>query len=616
MKKLRWLCFVVAAVMGIAVFAACTPDDPEPETATFTVTYYDGDSVLKTESVKEGNKATEWTPEKEGYNFEGWWATPSFSHVFSFDTVITADTSVFSQWSSANQSVDTRTYYIVGSGTSPMLLKSNWGAVIDDELKMTKADGKNEYTYTLDLYEGDLFQFAIDTSWNNQRGVGYLTSMKLDDGTVAFSGASTIGDNSAYRLNIKCELSGNYTFTLTTHPDDDTYETTNASYTEANKEAFNINPLDTITWVRNGDVDTSNVSVVTDYYIKGANITAWKDMYNAATKMVGSDGVYTLSIYLKEGEEFMFTSVNTVGTESSTGTEYLRSSNLDNDSLTYVEALASYNMKAKAAGTYTFTYTQATNILSVAFDANVVPESADYYLDGTFNPDLSDWASYCFNSDYKLTETEEGSGVYEIKGVTLTEGSQFIIQAFKAGATERGEWGTDSYTGLDSYNYTYLYNGGAAFSAVGDGNNNIKVLTEGTYDITFDSYSKIITITVHTESADTLDIYIKGENINSWAHNFSEQYLFSLSADETKYEFTLTVVEDKPVTFGLERHPKGETEGYGDYIGASAIGTSGDANDNFTPESGSNFTCSTAGTYKVVYDIASGKVDFYAVTNA
>lgn len=613
-KATKWLGLILASavcVSSFAMLAACQ----ESKKTEYTVTYYDGETVLDTQKVKEGEKATKWTPTKENYTFVDWYATPNFAHLFNFDAAITEDKSAFAQWASETQSEDTRVYYIVGSGTSPILRQSDWGKVLNDDMKMTKAEDKNEYTYTLDLNVGDLFQFAINESWHNQRGVGYLTTTKLSDGTEAFSGASTIGDNSSYRLNIKCEYAGNYTFTLTTHPDDDTYETTNTSYTEENKEAFNINSLDTITWTRNGDVQ-EEVEVITDFFIKGAGITNWKDMYNASTKMKNDNGVYTLSVYLKENEEFMFTSQNTIGTDVSTGTEYLRATNLDAASKAFLNETASKNMVAKASGMYTFTYTAETKVLSVEFDANAVPAAADYYIDGTFAEGVEDWKGYCFNSAYKLTETAEGSGVYEIKNVALKADSQIIIQAFKAGATERGEYGTDGYNGLASYNYTYLYNGGEAFAAVGGGNNNIKVLTAGSYDIAFDSYAKIITMTEHTESADTLDIYIKGENINSWAHNFSEQYLFKLSADETKYEFTLTVEADKPVTFGLERHPKGETEGYGDYIGASAIGTSGDANDKFTPESGSNFTCSTAGTYKVVYDIASGKVDFYAVTNA
>ncbi len=126
----------------------------------------------------------------------------------------------------------------------------------------------------------------------------------------------------------------------------------------------------------------------------------------------------------------------------------------------------------------------------------------------------------------------------------------------------------------------------------------------------------MITIAKHVESKDNLDIYIKGKNINGWAHNWSEDYLLTISEDELSYEYVLTVEESKAVEFGLEKHPKGEKEGYGTYLGASAMGTSGDANDKFKPESGTNFTCSVAGTYKIVYTIATGTLDFYAVSNA
>lgn len=332
-------------------------------------------------------------------------------------------------------------------------------------------------------------------------------------------------------------------------------------------------------------------------------------MYNASTQMTNNEGVYTLSVYLKEGEEFMFTSRNTIGGQSSTGAVYLRASNLDEASKAYLGGTTN-NMTALASGTYTFTYNSQTEVLSVTFDAANVPAPADYYIDGTFNPELTDWSDYCFNPDYKLTD-EDNDGVYEINSVTLAANSQIIIQAFKQGSTERGEWGTDGYNGLGSYNYTYLSGGGEAFSAVGNGNNNILVLTEGVYDITFDSYSKIITITVHSDSADTLDIYIKGGAINSWNHNWSADYLLTINEEETAYEIVLTFTAGD--TFGLELHPKGETEGYGTFIGASAMGTSGDANANFTPESGNNFTVGQAGTYKLVYNIETGTVDFYSV---
>lgn len=611
MRKIsKWMALVVAVILCMTAFVAC---NPESTTQSYSVTYYDSDgtTVLKTEKVDAGQKAQNWTPTKEGFNFVNWYATPGYTHLFSFDDAINENKSVFAQWQSAQQSVDTRTYYIVGSGTSPVLSTSSWGTVVNDDMKMTKSATENQYTYTVDIFRGDFFQFAINGDWHNQRGFGYLTVLTLDDNTEVFSGSGTIGENSSLRQNIKCELAGNYTFTLTTHPDDDTYETEHPSYTEANKEAFNINPLDSIVWVRNGDVSTE-VDVVTDFYIKGAGITSWKDMYNADTKMSNTDGVYTLSIYLKGGEEFMFTSRNTINGAVSVGAEYLRASNLDEESKTYIDQNASFNMIAKESGTYTFTYTAATSVLSAAFDATVVPAAADYYIDGTFDTVAADWSGYCFNEKFKL-QAASPAGVYEIKNVAMKADSQIIIQAFKEGATERGEWGTDSYNGLGSYNYTYLYNGGAAFSAVSAENQNIKVVTAGTYDITFDSYAKIITITEHIESADTLDIYIKGEGINEWNHNFSEDWRFALSADEENYEFELTVVEGTPVSFGLAKYTKGATSGYGDYIGADAIGTTGTANALFTPTTGSNFACSTAGTYRILYNIETGKVDFSTV---
>ena len=166
-------------------------------------------------------------------------------------------------------------------------------------------------------------------------------------------------------------------------------------------------------------------------------------MYNPATKMTNNNGVYTLEIYLKEGEEFVFTSQNTIGAEVATGTEYLRSTNLDDAGKALFDELASKNMVAKATGTYKFTYTAATQVLTATLDAAKTPAPTDYYIDGTFAEGAENWKDYCFNEEFMLKEATAGSGVYEIKNVAMKADSEFIIQAFKAGSTERGEWGTD-----------------------------------------------------------------------------------------------------------------------------------------------------------------------------
>lgn len=601
MKKVGLICIFVLSIVSLFLVTSCTIDDPKTE--QFTVTFYDGESVIKTVKVEKGEKVTSWTPTKEGFTFVKWYGEPTLTHVFDFNTPIVANTSVFAGFQ-AEMVPDTREFAVVGSGTSPLLVSSNWGKVINDEHKMTKAEGANEYTITLDLNEGDQFQFAINTSWENQRGFGYLEKTTLDDGTTVFSGTGTIGENSAKRNNIKVELSGNYTFTLTTHPADDTYETNHPSYTEASKENFNVNPYDKITWVRNGDVSIVS-TVITTYYIKGSGITGWADIYTPATKMIKEDDVHSLVVYLKQNEEFLFTSLVSVDGVITTGTEYLRASNLDEASKEYIDQTASFNMIAKASGTYTFTYTETSAKLSVGFVAGEMVD-ADYYIDGTFSEGVADWSGYCFNETFKLVETETNSGIFEIKNVALKGDSQIIIQAFKAGSTERGEWGTDTYNGLGSFNYNYLVGDESNFSAVGGGNNNVKVLVAGNYDITFNEYTKVMSIK-KSESV-VYDIFIKG-GMNNWDHSFKEDYKLSMNGDS--YEITLVFEENWEL--GLVGYQSNAHEGYGDWIGKDKLGSSGDANNVFIVDGAYNLKCSVAGTYRVVYNKTTDTIDIYKV---
>ncbi|MGN0352317.1 MAG: InlB B-repeat-containing protein [Roseburia sp.] len=345
-----------------------TADQGEKETCTVTFYDSDGTTVLNTVEVENGGLLEEYEPEKDGYTFAGWYATPQMSHKFDFTQEITGDTELFAGFVSYVE--DTRTFAIVGSGTSPVLLESNWGANIGEAQTLTKeeADGANVYTITLDLEEGDEFQFAIDSSWNNQRGYGYLDTISLD-GKDYFQNSGSLGEASTKRSNIKCAVAGNYTFTLTTYPGEDEYETDNANYSEDNKEAFNINPYDVITWTYNGESASNGEEKQVDYYIKGAEITGWEDVYSDETEFVEEDGIYTLTVDLTEGDEFMFTSMVTVGENSSVGTEYIRYTNIaedDTESLSFVTGTDSANLVASQAGTYTFTYDPSTQILTVS----------------------------------------------------------------------------------------------------------------------------------------------------------------------------------------------------------------------------------------------------------
>lgn len=484
MKKTNKLCLGVLLFSSLALLASCGPKD---ETKKYKVTFYDGETVLKEENVKENEKVARYEPTKEGFDFVNWYATPSYNHLFDFDTEIKKDTSIYAGFSKFK--ADTREFNIVGSGKSPILSVSNWGKVIQDEHKLQKTSGKNEYKITLDLYKDDAFQFAINTSWHNQRGVGYLTTTYSNElNEEVFEGGGGLGDASAKRSNIVVKVAGNYTFTLVTHPNEDYYD---GNYTEENKECFNLNPFDSISWVRNGDVQVVQ-EVVTNFYIKGAGITEWKDLYTPATALVKDGHQHQLTIFLHEGEEFLFTSLNTIDGSVTTGTDYLRYTNLDEESQKLFTN-NNGNLVTLKEGNYTFNYDDEKKVMHVAFEAaSSVP--TDYYIDGTFGE--KEWDGYCFNKDYQLKASSDNADLYEIKNVQLKKDSQIVVQAFKAGATERGTWGTDSYTGLACYNYNYLVDGGDSFSTVDATNSNVKVLVAGTYNISFNHYTKVMKITL------------------------------------------------------------------------------------------------------------------------
>lgn len=388
-KKLMAVSILTAAVIGLAACGSgggaqessqstgteetqeISEESQETEVQTYVVTFYDSDgtTVLDTAEVEEGALLEEFTPEKEGYIFTGWFATPQMSHRFDFEAAVTQDTSVFAGFVSYVE--DTRTFAILGSGKSPVLMESSWGSVIGDAQTMQKEENAevNIYTITLDLEAGDEFQFAMNSAWENQRGYGYLNTI-TQDGVEYFANSGGLGDTGVKRANIKVKVSGNYTLTLTTYPGEDTYDTGASGYSEDNKENFNINPYDTITWVYNGESQAGGIETQTDYYIKGAIITGWQDVYSDETKFTEENGIYTLTVELEEGDEFMFTSLLTAEDIESVGNEYIRYTNIaedDAESLSYVTGTEGANLVAGAGGSYTFTYDPSTQILTVAF---------------------------------------------------------------------------------------------------------------------------------------------------------------------------------------------------------------------------------------------------------
>lgn len=217
------------------------------------VTLYDSDgsAVLEEKEIEKGGKLEKPELAKEGYELIGWFATPAMKHMFDFDSEITEDLNLYAGFTKYVD--DKREFYIIGNGESELLSKSNWGEVVDDEFKLKKSDSDKEniYTISVDLKEGDEFQFAINDSWENQRGFGYLDTIEKD-GEEYFENSGGLGDVSVKRANIKVVKPGRYTFTLKTHPAEDYYDEKDESYTEEGKENFNLNPYDVISWTFEG----------------------------------------------------------------------------------------------------------------------------------------------------------------------------------------------------------------------------------------------------------------------------------------------------------------------------------------------------------------------------
>lgn len=607
-KRLFAIIFALAAALCcIGLFAACSDNSEKSE--LMTVTFYDGDSVLFTQEVEKGGKAKrpESDPQKDGYIFIDWYGTPTFTHIYDFDRIIDGDVSVFAGF--AKHENDTREYYLLGNGTSQLLYKSNWGNFYNEDYKMTKSasDTENIYTFTVDLAAGDEFVFALP-GWGYKHGAGYIVNRTLD-GKECFDEGDKLS-------NIKVLVSGNYTFTMKTYPAHLNW----GEYDPDDENAvYNVTgSFDTIEVVRNGDMISGPVELTVSYYIKGNGLTNWLDVYNPYLQMSDGDGdgVYTLSIYLEEGEEFMFGSANTAtdGTVAA-GTASIKFENLDEVSGKLFSESGG-NLKANAAGMYTFSYNDESKELSVSFDDEKAATQEDYYLDGTFG-DGQDWqhryddaGTLALSDAYKLQETDTGSGVYMLSGIALEAGDEITLFAYKAGAEAEGTYGSEDYALLGSYDFRYLHGAGELFAAVGNKNNNISVVVAGTYDITFDSYSKIMTIKSQEAG---YDVYINGQEITGWNHNFAEEFKFSRS-DENTSEYILTVALTKGDSFGLFKFDEGSQEGFGDFIGPGFAGEEGETQ-SFVPSQGSNFVVPESGTYKIVFDSAKETVQIYKVTD-
>ncbi len=393
MAKSKWAraALTMAAVMvltlSVGIASACTgqPED-------YTVTFYDGTTVITTREVEEGGKVTEFEPvdvdyEKEGYVFNGWYATSDFTHDWSFDTIIDKDTNVYSMWSSSKE--DTRQWLIAGSSSAGGPLAAiGWnGGPIEGENGniLTKTEGKNEFTITIDLYAGDQFQFCIQDDegvWNTDdaNGGGARGGQYLVENEYMSAPGTGLGDG---QVNITVSVSGNYTLTLTT----DAVDKNVGSITvvrNGDAPAVTVDRSD-YTWYIYGNsaAETSAQSVLagTNW---GANVESLQysayEMFKTSDNEPDGTGIWMQTWTLAAGDEFLLaycTLKEEGGISAQDGTMFyypdIDEFNGEDAAFKKADGMGS-NIVVVEGGTYTFTLTvtldSATNTLEGSIEVD------------------------------------------------------------------------------------------------------------------------------------------------------------------------------------------------------------------------------------------------------
>ena len=198
------------------------------------------------------------------------------------------------------------------------------------ELKGT--GNTNEFSVTMDLYEGDQFQLIADWAWDTQYGFGYITDY---DESQLENGGGLSGNDKTSNINVLQD--GNYTVTLVTNPDD-----------EAQTQ---------LSIVRNGDASGEVVAVSeekefeitddTNVKVKGSWVSDWSELKDLENE---GDGIYTITMDLDAMTELYFSVF-----EGDEDTELGLNGSCVADDASKALLEDAYNVQVTEAGTYTFT---------------------------------------------------------------------------------------------------------------------------------------------------------------------------------------------------------------------------------------------------------------------
>lgn len=343
MKKIITILLSIVMVLSIAGCGSSEPEEATPASAEpakeVTMTFKDNLTRLGQIKILEGELVTgyEEYEVKDGFEFLGWYETPSFLEASKKDLSVdtfSENTVLYGSWKSLVKTEDARVFYIVGEGSSPVLKASSWaGADVSytdkEACKLQPTGNTNESVITMDLFKDDMFQLVSDWQWEGQYGFGKVSS---SDDTQVMSGGGLSGE--ASKANILVLMDGNYTITLCTDVDSPA--------------------LDEFTIVRNGDPVGGKAEEdapfvpgeKTTAVMKGSWVADWSE--NIEMEATKDALVFSATKELEAGTELYFM-VWDEGKDTGIG---MNSSNVTEDSKFLLEE--SNNVKVKDAGIYTF----------------------------------------------------------------------------------------------------------------------------------------------------------------------------------------------------------------------------------------------------------------------
>ncbi len=222
----------LATLMVIGSLTGCGKAKAEEQAkAEITITFMNQDETLGTVNAVAGETVDtalyEGYEKLDGAEFNGWFETPTFVEASKKDPAADTfdkDTTLYGDFRFNSVTEDTRHWYIAGTSTQGALQLNNWAADLSDEEKaefeLLPTGNTNEFSITIDLFEGDQFQIIPDWSWDGQKGFGKFT--EIDETQMENAGGLSGSDD---KSNVQVLVEGNYTITLTTNPDNPAQDT-------------------------------------------------------------------------------------------------------------------------------------------------------------------------------------------------------------------------------------------------------------------------------------------------------------------------------------------------------------------------------------------------------